>query len=328
MPQRRITYFAAWRQNANYKVRATTRYPGLTFAASMSNRPKKKLGSYPTLLVVFSITLALVVVGLFGMLLLHAHKLSEVVRQNLEVQVYLERDLPETELLRLQQDLGHQPYVAEKEGRPQIRFVSKEEGAKQLLQTTGEDFRQFLGDNPLRDAYVLKINPEYTDSTHLRQLNQSLAQQRGVFEVQYPQNLFASINENLTRVSLVLLGFAAVLVLVVIILINNTIKLALFSQRFLIRSMQLVGATRTFIQRPFLQRATWQGLASGVLAALLLLMLLQYAYLEVRELRLLRDDMLLGGLLLAVIALGVVIGFFSSARAVHKYLNMSLDDLY
>ena len=289
---------------------------------------KKKLGSYPTLLVVFSITLALVVIGLFGLLLLHAQKLSEVVRENLEVQVYLDRDLPETELLRLQQDLGQQPYVAERDGKPQIRFVSKEEGARQLLQSTGEDFRQFLGDNPLRDAYVLKIKPGYTDTLHLHQLERGLAAQRGVFEVQYPQNLFASINENLTRVSLVLLGFAAVLVLAVVILINNTIKLALFSQRFLIRSMQLVGATRLFIQQPFLRRATWQGLASGVLAALLLVALLQYAYLEVEPLRLLRDDLRLGLLLLGVVGLGVVIGFFSSIRAVHKYLRMSLDELY
>lgn len=297
-------------------------------APSTPHTRKKKLGSYPTLLVVFSITLALVVIGLFGLLLVHAQKLSEVVRENLEVQVYLDRDLPETELLRLQQDLGQQPYVAERDGKPQIRFVSKEEGARQLLQSTGEDFRQFLGDNPLRDAYVLKIKPEFTDTTHLRQLNRSISTQRGVFEVQYPQDLFASINNNLTRVSLVLLGFAAVLVLVVVILINNTIKLALFSQRFLIRSMQLVGATRLFIQQPFLRRATWQGLASGVLAALILVALLQYAYLEVRELRLLRDDLRLGLLLLSVVGLGVVIGFFSSARAVHRYLKMSLDDLY
>ena len=299
---------------------------------SVVTRPpvrKKKLGSYPTLLVVFSITLALIVVGLFGLLLLHAHKLSDVVRQNLEVQVYLERNLPETELLRLQQDLGQLPAVAEKpDGSPQIRFVSKEEGAQQLLQSTGEDYRQFLGDNPLRDAYVLKVRPTHTDTTRLHQLERSLQAQRGVFEVQYPQSLFTSINQNLTRLSLLLLGFAAVLLFVVVVLINNTIKLALFSQRFLIRSMQLVGATRFFIQQPFLRRATWQGLSSGVLASLALLALLQYAYLEIEPLRLLRDDRLLAVLLLAVIALGTGIGFLSSWRAVNKYLRMSLDDLY
>ncbi|WP_375417767.1 cell division protein FtsX [uncultured Hymenobacter sp.] len=290
---------------------------------------KKKLGSYPTLLVVFSITLALIVVGLFGLLLLHAHKLSDVVRQNLDVQVYLDRELPETELLRLQQDLGRLPAVAEKaDGQPQIRFVSKEEGAQQLLQSTGEDYRQFLGDNPLRDAYVLKVRPTHTDTLHLHQLERAIQGQRGVFEVQYPQNLFASINQNLTRLSLLLLGFAGVLLFVVVVLINNTIKLALFSQRFLIRSMQLVGATRFYIQRPFLRRATWQGLASGILAALALLALLQYAYLSIPELGLLRDDRLLAVLLLAVLGLGTGIGFLSSWRAVNKYLKMSLDDLY
>jgi cell division transport system permease protein len=294
----------------------------------MARPRKKKLGSYPTLLVVFSITLALTVIGLFGLLLLHAHKLSQQVRENLEVQVYLERNLPETELLRLQQDLEHQPYVAEHNGRSQVRFVSKEEGARQLLETTGEDFHNFLDDNPLRDAYVLKIRPEYTDTTHLRLLGRSLGQQRGVFEVQYPKTLFTSINQNLERVSLLLLGFAAVLVLVVVILINNTIKLAMFSQRLLIRSMQLVGATRFFIQQPFLRRATWQGLASGILAVLVLLTLLQYAYLEVAPLRLLRDDHLIGLLLLGVLGLGTAIGFFSSYWAVNKYLNVSLDELY
>lgn len=294
----------------------------------MARPRKKKLGSYPTLLVVFSITLALTVIGLFGLLLLHAHKLSEQVRENLEVQVYLERNLPETELLRLQQDLEHQPYVAELNGHPQVRFVSKEEGARQLLESTGEDFHNFLDDNPLRDAYALKIKPEYTDTTHLRLLGRSLGQQRGVFEVQYPKSLFTSINQNLERVSLLLLGFAAVLVLVVVILINNTIKLAMFSQRLLIRSMQLVGATRFFIRQPFIRRATWQGLASGGLAALLLLSLLQYAYLELSELRLLRDDYSTGVLLLGVLGLGTAIGFFSSYWAVNKYLNVSLDELY
>jgi cell division transport system permease protein len=294
----------------------------------MARPRKKKLGSYPTLLVVFSITLALTVIGLFGLLLLHAHKLSEQVRENLEVQVYLERNLPETELLRLQQDLEHQPYVAEQGGQPQVRFVSKEEGARQLLETTGEDFHNFLDDNPLRDAYALKIKPDYTDTMHLRLLGRSLSQQRGVFEVQYPKSLFTSINQNLARVSLLLLGFAAVLVLVVVILINNTIKLAMFSQRLLIRSMQLVGATRFFIRQPFIRRATWQGLASGILAALVLLSLLQYAYLEIAQLRLLRDDHLIGLLLLGVLGLGTAIGFLSSYWAVNKYLNVSLDELY
>ncbi|MBG8555367.1 MULTISPECIES: cell division protein FtsX [Hymenobacter] len=289
---------------------------------------KKKLGSYPHTMVVFSITLALLVIGLFGLLLLHAHRLSEVVKENLEMQVYLERDLPEAQLLRLQQTFAAKPFIAFRDNQPQVRFLSKEEGARQFVEQTGEDFQQFLGDNPLRDAYILKINPEFTDKAGLARVEKELRAETGVFEVQYVQSLIESINHNLRNISLVLLGFAAVLTIVVVVLINNTIKLALFSQRFLIRSMQLVGATSMFIQRPFLRRATWQGFVSGLLAALLLLALLQYAYLRVEELRLLRDERLLAVLLVFLVALGSFIGFISSFRAVRKYLRLSLDELY
>ncbi|TGD78859.1 cell division protein FtsX [Hymenobacter wooponensis] len=289
---------------------------------------KKKLGSYPHTMVVFSITLALLVIGLFGLLLIHAHKMSNLVKENLEMQVYLERNLPETQLLRLQQDFAHKPYIAYKAGQAQVRFLSKEEGAKQLIDQTGEDFQRFLGDNPLRDAYLLKINSDYGDAKNLARIKEELRQQPGVFEVEYVESLITSVNENLRNVSLVLLGFALVLTFVVVVLINNTIKLAMFSQRFLIRSMQLVGATQSFIQWPFLRRAVWQGLASGILSGLLLLALLQYAYLQLEELRLLRDERLIGALLVLLVVLGMGIGFLSSWRAVRKYSGMSLDDLY
>jgi cell division transport system permease protein len=294
------------------------------------NRPtrKKKLGSYPHLMVVFSSTLALLVIGLFGLLLIHAHKVSTLVKENLEMQVYLERGLPETQLLQLQQDFARKPYVARKQGQPQVRFLSKEEGAKQFIGQTGEDFQQFLGDNPLRDAYLLKINADYADAPQLARIRQELKQQPGVFEVEYVESLITSVNQNLRNASLVLLGFAAVLTFVVVVLINNTIKLALFSQRFLIRSMQLVGATPGFIQWPFMRRAVWQGLVSGLLAGLLLLALLQYAYLQLAELRLLQDVRLFGALAVVLVLLGMGIGFLSSWRAVRKYLSMSLDELY
>lgn len=289
---------------------------------------KKKLGSYPHTMVVFSITLALLVIGLFGLLLIHAHKLSNLVKENIEMQVYLERDLPATELLRLQQDFSRKPYIALRDNKPQVRFLSKEEGAKQFIDQTGEDFKNFLGDNPLRDAYILKIKSEFSDSLQMGRIERELKAEPGVYEVQYVQSLISSINQNVRKLSLVLLGFAVVLTVVVTVLINNTIKLALFSQRFLIRSMQLVGATPFFIQRPFLSRATWQGLVSGILSALLLLALLQYAYLQVADLRILRDDRLIGALLLVMVGLGGGIGFLSSYRAVRKYLGMSLDELY
>lgn len=290
---------------------------------------KKTLGSYPHTMVVFSITLALLVIGLFGLLLIHAHKLSTVVKESIEVQIFLKRDLPETQLLRLHQDFARKKYIAYKGDQPQVRFLSKEEAARELLGPSDDSqFRQLLGDNPLHDAFILNINAEYSDSLNMRRITDELRAEPGVDDVAYVQSLIDSVNKNLRRISLVLLGFAALLTVVVVVLINNTIRLALYSQRFLIRSMQLVGATSFFIQRPFLRRATWQGFVSAILANLTLLALVQYAYLEIDELRVLRDERLIGILFVALLVLGCVIGFFSSYRAVRKYLRMSLDDLY
>ncbi|WP_210464549.1 cell division protein FtsX [Rufibacter roseolus] len=297
-------------------------------AKPLKHTRKKKLGNYPHTMVIFSITLALFVIGSFGLLLIHAGKLSNLVKQNIEVQVYLDRDITPLEVEKLKKTLGRKEYIAYEENHPQVLFMSKEQGAKEFIDESGEDFLTFLGENPLRDAFILRINPEFATSENLKKIKQDLQNTLGVYEVDYVESLIDSINHNLRRVSIVLLAFAGILVLVVIILINNTIKLALFSQRFLIRSMQLVGATSFFIQRPFLNRATFQGLVSGALASILLYALLQYAYHEISELYLLRDERQMLLLMAALLILGGVLGFFSSYRAVKKYLRASLDDLY
>ncbi|WP_299701000.1 permease-like cell division protein FtsX [uncultured Pontibacter sp.] len=289
---------------------------------------KKKLGNYPHAMVVFSISLALFVIGLFGMLLIHAGKLSEIVKESIEMQVYLDRNLTPVQIDRLQKTLAAKEYVAYKGDTAQVRFVSKEEGAKAFLDETGEDFMAFLGDNPLRDTYVLRINAESSTSAQLKGIKNDIEGIEGVYEVQYVESLIESINSNIQKISILLLGFAGILVLVVIILINNTVKLALYSQRFLIRSMQLVGATSFFIQRPFLNRAAFQGIISGIIASALLFGLMQYAYHEITELTLLKDEEQMYMLMIALIVLGSVIGFLSSYRAVRKYLRLSLDELY
>ncbi|MFC6999340.1 cell division protein FtsX [Rufibacter roseus] len=297
-------------------------------AKPIKHTRKKKLGNYPHTMVIFSITMALFVIGLFGLLLIHAGKLSNLVKENMEVQVYLEREISPMEIEKLNKTLGRKEYIAVTDGQPQVTFLSKEEGAREFIQETGEDFLSFLGENPLRDAFILRINPEFATSAQLKKIKHDLQTTTGVFEVEYVESLIDNINQNLKRLSILLISFAGILVLVVMILINNTIKLALFSQRFLIRSMQLVGATSFFIQRPFLNRATLQGLISGILASALLLVLLQYAYFEMSELYLLRDEKQIMILLLALLVLGGALGFFSSLRSVRKYLRASLDDLY
>ncbi len=290
---------------------------------------KKKLGNYPHTMVVFSISIALFVIGLFGLLLIHASRLSEKVKESIEMQLYLDRNLDKEQLATIKKELASKNYVAINADTAQVRFVSKEQGAQEFIGKTGEDFTSFLGENPLRDAYVLNIKAESTTPAQMKGIKNDLEGVEGVFEVQYVELSFIeSINSNIQKISIVLIGFAAILVLVVIILINNTIKLALYSQRFLIRSMQLVGATGFFIQRPFLNRAAWQGVMSGIIAAGLLFALMQYAYTQIEELKELRNDEQTYILMGSLVVIGCIIGFLSSFRAVRKYLRLSLDELY
>jgi cell division transport system permease protein len=289
---------------------------------------KKKLGSYPHFTVVFSITISLFVIGLFAILFMHARKLSKVIQENIELHVYLNHNIDELTFDLLRSSLSYSPYVLKKNGQPQIVHISKEAAAKKFIEETGEDFTLILNENPLRESFVLKINPFYYEGHRLKDVAEGIERLNGVFEVDYPVNLINEINKNIRTISIVLISFSVLLLITTILLINNTIKLALYSQRFLIRSMQLVGARQGFIQRPFLWRATLQGFISGIIAVALLSIILQYAYNQVGELVKLREVENIFVLFALILLLGIVLGLFSSYRAVNKYMKMSLDQLY
>lgn len=291
-------------------------------------RKKKTLGSYPYASVVFSITLALFVIGLFGLLLLHTNKLTELIKENIELQVFLNKDISDNQRIQIQKTLSSKDYAAKKNEEIQISFISKDEAAKKFIKETGEDFSSFLGDNPLRDAYILKISPEFHDNEKLKAIKNDLEQFNGIFEVVYVESLVDSINKNLTQISLFLIGFASILLLAVVMLINNTIKLALFSQRFLIRSMQLVGAKAQFIQKPFLVRALLYGILAGAIASGALYGLMNFANTKIEDLATLQEGNKIIILFGVLLLLGAIIGFSSTYRAINKYLKMSLDELY
>lgn len=291
-------------------------------------RKKKKLGSYPFISVVFSISLALFVLGLFGVFFLLTNNLTRFIQDNIEVQVYLNKNVTESEKIQIQKTLADKVYVAKKNESAQVVFVSKEQAAEDFIKETGEDFKQFIGDNPLRDLVLVNIAPDYQSPEQLAQIRSELEGIRGVFEVVYLDSLVESINKNLTKIGLVLIGFAVLLLLAVVVLINNTIKLALFSQRFLIRSMQLVGATAGFIQRPFLIRATFYGFLAAIFASVGLFGLLRYANAKIENLSAIQrtDELLM--LMGCLILVGMLVGFGSTYRSINKYLKMSLDELY
>ncbi len=292
-------------------------------------KKKKKLGAYQYGSVIFSVTLALFVIGLFGLLILQANQLTAFIKQNIELQVYLDKDISQNQINRIESELKNSDYIlsAEENDTPLV-FISNEEAAKQFIDETGEDFSQFLGNNPLRDAFVLKVADDYQTNEQMEQLSKRIESINGVFEVTYVKNLVDSINSNLTKISFILIGIAAILIVVVLLLINNTIKLALFSQRFLIRSMQLVGAKSKFIRRPFLNRSFMHGIISGVIASGLLFGILTFANQKIdklEELQKVEWILILYGVL---IISGGIFTYFSTARAMNKYLKMSLDELY
>ena len=289
---------------------------------------KKNLGSYPYISVVISITLALFVIGVFGSLVIYTKELERIVRENVKVQVFLKSQVTDVQRQQIQKNLSARYFVSKKDPATAITFISKEEAARLFIQETGEDFKKFLGENPLRDAYLIRIDEHYHDSNSLKKIKGEIEQIGGVYQVYYVENLIDSINQNVTKIGLILMGLVALLLLTVVLLINNTLKLALFSQRFLIRSMQLVGAKSWFIQRPFVFRATLHGFLAGMIASGLLVGLWRFATDRIEELKLIQNTERLMVLLGSLLLLGITIASVSTFRAVRKYLKLSLDELY
>lgn len=266
--------------------------------------------------------------GLFGVIAIQAKKLTSIIRENIEVQVFLNKEMEQSKIDKLISQMSKKPYVLKKEDTARLQFTSKDEAAEVFLKEVGEDFTQFLDDNPLRDSFTFSINEEFQTSEKIQEIVAEIKAIPGVFEVTYMQDVVSSINENLLKVGIVLGALILILLITVVILISNTIKLALFSQRFLIRSMQLVGATKGFIRRPFLWRAFLYGALGGIIASGIIFSLLEYGKNFIEGLQLLYDIELLAMLFGSLILLGALMSWLSTYRSINKYLNMSLDELY
>ncbi len=284
---------------------------------------KKKLGSYPFFNVLLSITVALFVLGMLGAILLHISKLKTNIQKNIEVQVLLNNALSEGQINKIEKTLINKPFTAFENGSPLVAFVSKTTAAKSFQSDI-----EFLGYNPLPDIFLVNINAAYQQKDSLEVIKSELESVNGVTEVYYEPDFIQSINKNLTNITLALSGLGLFLILAVIILINNTIKLALFSQRFLIRSMQLVGAKAWFIKKPFVLRAAMHGVIAGIVASCAILLIQFYTYTQIEGLESLHAPYFTWILLGSTIIIGGIIGFFATLRAINKYLKLSLDELY
>jgi cell division transport system permease protein len=271
---------------------------------------------------IVSITLVLTMLGLLGLTILHARKLSDYVKENIGFRVYLKEDAPPEDIIILQKKLDAEPFVKSS------RYISPEEAARELTADLGEDFIDFLGYNPLPPSIDLRVRAAYANVESLETIERNLMQEVVVKEVFYQKSLVHLINKNVNRISIVLLGFTGLLMLIAIALINNTIRLSVYSKRFIIRTMKLVGATRRFISRPFIVRGVLQGFYSAIFAIILLATILYFLMQQIPELVSLYDIYIYIAVFLLVILTGMFLAWVSTWFAVRKYLRMTEDELY
>jgi cell division transport system permease protein len=271
---------------------------------------------------IISISLVLFMLGVLGIILLNAKKISDHVKENIGFSLYLKDGLSENDISRLQQVLEAKEYTN------RIQYINKEEAAEIMKKELGEDFVEFLDFNPLPGSVDLYLNAEYAEEGKAKIIETELKRLPAVKMVDYQMDLIAAVNKNVKKIGLVLFGFSVLLLIVVIALINNTIRLAIYSKRFLIKTMQLVGATGGFIRRPFVARGVLNGLISGVIAIGLLSGVMYSIKINLPEFFELQNFNLYGILFGLVVLLGILISWVSTSLAVSKFLRMQSGDLY
>ena len=269
-----------------------------------------------------SISLVLIVVGMLVFILLNARAISDHVKRNIGFAVIVKDNTNEVEIKRVQKILDTQPYVYTS------KYVTKEQAAKSFKKEMGEDFERILGANPLLPSIEIKLNPAYANNDSLAMIEKGLARFDIIHEVYYQKSMIESINENIRRVTILFLIVGAVLVLISFTLIRNMIHLAVYSQRLLIKTMQLVGATPFFICKPFVYGSMWRGFFGALIANLVLLGAIFFVQENVGNvINIMRQDVILF-MVAFVILSGVVLSFFSAWFSVRRYLRRDLNDLY
>jgi cell division transport system permease protein len=271
---------------------------------------------------IVGVTLVLFMLGLLGFMLLNARELERHFKENVKVDIYLKRDLREVDVMKFRKQLDAGAFTRE------TRYVTADEAAEQLKADMGEDFLGVLGANPLLPSIELYVKEAYAMPDSLKGIAEHLRQDPGVQEVKYNPVVVENINANMGKLRWILLGFSALLLVIAVALINNTIRLAIYSKRYLIRTMHLVGATGWFIKRPFLGNSLWQGIVSSILAIGLLVGSIQLMVHWQPDLATLVQPEPLALLLGGIVVLGLLISLISTALAVRRYLRMNTDELH
>ncbi|MBS1535693.1 MAG: ABC transporter permease [Bacteroidetes bacterium] len=272
--------------------------------------------------VVLSMFLVLFLLGILGLFIINSKKLSDDFKENIVMTVFFKNEATDSVTSAFAQELKIAKFVKSSE------FVTKEQAAKQHTEIIGEDFMTFLGANPLQNSFDIHLKADYIDLPNIRKIESRFRANEMVADVVYDKQLVSLVNDNINKVSMWMLIVSGILALIAILLINSSMRLSIYSNRFIIKTMQMVGATKSFIRKPFIWRSIRLGFIAAVLAVLALVGTLMYVDNNFPSLDILGNPAMIAAVLGGVLAVGILLSWISTFFATQRYLNLRTDDLY
>lgn len=290
-------------------------------ASSFENYQKRRLiSSYFS--VVLSVFLVLFLLGILGLFVINSKKLSDDFKEQIPMSVYFKDKAKPSDLKDFEALLDKAPYVHAKV------FVSKEEAAALHKDIIGEDFMQFLGFNPLQNSFDITLNATYVEADSIKKIEAAFRENKLISDIVYDKHLVDLVNDNIKKITFWILVLSGFFTLIAVLLINSSMRLSIYSNRFIIKTMQMVGATKSFIRKPFIWRSIKLGIIGAILANIAILGLLYYVDQKLPLIGILEDHLSIGTILAGVLLLGILISWLSTFFATQRFLNLRTDDLY
>ncbi len=272
--------------------------------------------------VVLSVFLVLFLLGVLGLFIINSKKLSDNFKEEIAMTVFFKNEAKDSTLKAFGNELKASKFVKSSV------YVTKEQAAKQHTDIIGEDFMTFLGTNPLQNSYDIYLNAEFIDAANIQKIERQLRANEMISDIVYDKQLVNLVNDNIKKVSMWILIISGFLAFIAVLLINSSMRLSIYSNRFIIKTMQMVGATKSFIRKPFIMRSIKLGMIGSVLAVIALLGLLFYLQSNFPNLGIMDNYIVIGGVLISVLVFGILITWISTHFATQRFLNLRTDDLY
>lgn len=290
-------------------------------SSSFDNFQKRRLiSSYFS--VVLSVFLVLFLLGILGLFIINSKKLANDFKENIAMTIFFKNEANDSIVKAFGTQIKASPFVKS------YTYVTKEAAAKEHTDIIGEDFMEFLGENPLQNSYDIHLKGDYVIKDSITKIEAGLRKNTMISDIVYDKQLVNLVNDNIKKVSMWILIISGFLAVIAVLLINSSLRLSIHSNRFIIKTMQMVGATKAFIRKPFVMRSIKLGMIGAVLAVLALIGVLIYVETSFPNLGILEDKAMIGLVLLAVLGIGVLITWLSTYFATQRFLNLRTDDLY